>query len=70
MRWIDNQQESDPILLAGQINETKKKKRLWSESTIQELNMTALVFPTASPSIQFGKVICHGRISRRKVLRL
>lgn len=50
MEKPDKHKESDPLLLAGQANENNDS--FWSQSTIQELNMTALVFPTASLQIQ------------------
>lgn len=53
MEKSDKHKESDPILLAGQANENNDS--FWSQSTIQELNTTALVSPAASLQIQWER---------------
>lgn len=66
MEKPDKHKESDPILLAGQANENNDS--FWSQSTIQELNRTALVISSSFSTNSVGEAIrCE---NQPKTLRL
>lgn len=63
MEKPDKHKESDPILLAGQANENNDS--FWPQSTIQELNRTALVISSSFSTNSVGEAIRCERTSQR-----